>query len=272
MTSIAKSLSRLRSHLFWKNAFEQIPFVFEGFDMKNGTHAEWMAKNENKCPFCDGFMRSVERDTGEEFFCLCSMLKWAEDTTIEYLTLESITTPAKINQLEGNNFELVALKQAVKSWIVNPSKNDETHKPWFYIYGGKGCGKTHILRALKSYWGPFAFYISAEELQQRFQDFALKEFVQKVAASSILLVDDVGIEHKGGTGYFISQLSAIINMRSNRGANDWPVIMTSNIPISNLVTSTNDDIQRLGSRMADRKYVQVHKLTQQDYRLHGAAK
>jgi len=263
---------RFESYAYWRKRLANTklePYI------KGEASEEEFNKNTLKgatCPICSGFMRVHDPREAHytEYFCLCSMVHFYEQRKVK-IGYETQTTPARLNELlpmDGDK-SLPLLKSKLSKFVASPY--DE--KPWFYISGGKGCGKTHILRAMKSYYKELAFYTSAETFQTNLHralnkgsDLDPQLYINWVATAPILLFDDLGIEYKNSE-YFTAQLALVVNMRYNLGPKHYPLIMTSNEDITTLTHSLSLDIQRIGSRLSDTEISQVHMLQQRDFRL-----
>lgn len=268
--------SRFESYQFWRKKYGSSSKL-EKFTTGKGTLAEYNKLIQHgSCPICDDYKIPINPEDGKRYFCICSMIEWMHKQKARIEGLETFAKQEKLSELKpvGDDKSLITLKNSLVSFV----KNETPQKPWFYIYGEKGSGKTHILMAMKNYFGPMAFYISSEEFQNHLHrclskksSMDVQEFIEIVATAPILLFDDLGIEYKNSE-YFIAQLAAVINMRYNRGQERFPLMLTSNIEVSDLILSPSSDIQRIGSRLADKEFVQIHKLSQADYRLMDRAK
>ena len=268
--------SMLRSYVFWKKQYDHRPEknIFGGFVFPTDPYDKWQEVMESKgvCPICGG---GKTFDNPERVYCMCFMVQWLHEKRARTNGLEARIMPARLADLkslpkpvngESGSEELKYLKKELSAWIVDP-------KSWFLISGGTGSGKTHVLRAIKTYFQTMAFYISAESFQGNlFQalngslyGMNVQDLLNELVGAPILLFDDLGIEHSNA--FFTDSLAAVINRRYNAGPENFPVVMTTNLAVSKLVTSTDLALQRIGSRMADEQFSIIAKLKQPDYRL-----
>lgn len=276
MASDYRKVTRLESWMYWKNELRKYPDKFGGFAKKvdTATPEDWkqayQAAGYAECPLSIGGWE-LANPTGDNLvYCLCEMLAWKQrwdpfqyETRMTEFKLLGDLVPQK-NDKKPETLE--NLKISLGNWRIDPTK---AQLPWFFISGTFGSGKSHIMSALKRYWGKFAFYANAADMKKRLHTgldhHTLEEYINCMTESPILLLDDIGSQGKGD--FFISQLYSVIETRISYGANNFPVIMTSNLELEDFVLSLNDDIRRIGSRMGNKQIVQHHKLTQPDFRI-----
>lgn len=249
--------SHLESWVFWQKQYAQHPQMFG--DWKFGQ--VWPSAG---CKFCDGY-RSAQHD-GKFYYCLCSLTKWLVDRHIVLREVETTIVPAKLNELRplkaGGGAELSLLQRTLVEWVKAPAK-------WFLISGGTGTGKTHILRAIKTYFGTLAFFISAEDLNSAiFRSLSAKttdDLILSLSGTPLLLIDDLGIQHNNTM--FTDTLAQVVNRRYNAGPERFPLIITTNLGIANMVNSPDLALRRIASRVCDEAISNVIFLPQPDYRL-----
>jgi DNA replication protein DnaC len=262
--------SRLRSWQFWKDKFKTYPQAFDGFQIGE-SYTQFLHTFKDGCPFCNGYMQAVDPDSGKVYYCICSMTSWLEDKHQFLAGIETYVQPAKLNELrpldkyQGSK-TLREVKKQLAEWIPNPTN-------WFFITGKPGTGKTHILRALKSNFGTIAFYVSSEDfnsaifaaLARKEKGMDLERFVTEVSTVPILLFDDYGIEHTNSMHTDV--LAQVINRRYNAGPTEYPVVMTTNLSVADMVGSPDIGVARIASRLVDENSSKVYELLQPDYRL-----
>lgn len=261
--------SRLRSYVFWSNAIKENSSkdLFKGFSFEE-DHLAFIKKFGEKCPFCGGFQQFINTDTKTRMYCICSMSAWLDAMHAELADVETITKPALLNELKPLASQpgaktLVETKQILAQWVKDPQE-------WFLIMGGTGNGKTHILRAMKNYFKSAAVYISAEDFNSAIfralgnREEPLDVLVDKISFVPILLFDDFGIEHTNKM--FTDTFAQIINKRYNAGRNDFPLMVTTNLSISDMLNSPDIAMRRIASRLMEEGN-HVIKFDQPDYRL-----
>lgn len=256
--------NRLRSWAYWTEKFKAFPnekFIF------GKTPAIVWDQIYPICIFCEGFKQAKDPITGVSYYCVCSMSRWMEERKMKSSPLETVIRPALLKDLQvlkryPGAGTLQELKQRISQWIPNP-------KTWYLISGNKGCGKTHILRAIKNALGPMAFYISSEDLNslifEALNKKTINELVLFLSSSPVLLLDDLGIEHTNTM--FTDVVAQVINRRYNANPDNYPVVITTNLSISEMLSSPDGGISRVASRMCDEQFSSVWKLEQPDYRL-----
>lgn len=266
-TSVQTVPKRLASWIWWKGRQKAYPEAFGKFIVGKGTTNEFVKTFGERCPFCNGFRHATDPESGNMYYCLCSITTWLDEKHSRLQMVETHSTPAALSQIAPlteypGAKELSNLLKEIKEWLIKPDH-------WFLISGGFGCGKTHILRAIKTIYGSLAFYISAEDLNSAIfrglKEKDLDELVIELASAPVLLIDDLGIEHSNKM--FTDTFAQIVNRRYNAGPEDYPMIVTTNLSPTDLVKSPDLATGRLASRLVDERYSRVHKLLQPDYRL-----
>lgn len=267
---ITDGMSLTQSYVFWSWWFSKerpSTHVLEGYTFPGSlsTYNEFL--NGRECPFCHGdqffhlkeptILDGVSITKG---FCLCVILREMEekyDIESEYRseTLEGFKPFGA--QSQSINY----IKTEVQHFIERPAM-------WYYLYGGYGSGKTHLLSVIKSKLRGFALYITATDLNglvfTATNEHKLDYLIADIAAAPVLLLDDLGTEHS--SAYLYTALYTIINARYIRGMNA-PIFVTSNLTQADLMISSNENMRRIGSRLNDRKLVIPLITKQEDYRL-----
>ena len=172
------------------------------------------------------------------------------------------------NPIETEN--LKSIYSAARSFSLDP-------KQWLILSGPVGIGKTHLLRAVGSSYGPIALYLNTRDFVQtilsKVQDpnntpgGSLEDYIFTISNTPILLLDDLGAEHiKNANSFAMSQLLSIIDYRyQNPGL--FPTMITTN--------QTREDFstglwERLGDRLTDQKHkfieINVPSYRQSSYR------
>lgn len=139
--------------------------------------------------------------------------------------------------------------------FLNPKNN----KPWIYISGNTGVGKTHLSAAIyhdlftviKSYRGMSGHFLSVNDMIDMIkvaEDFNTKESVRDVidgySYGNPLFIDDLGRENP--SNYTVEKLDQIINKRYE---NHCLTIINSNLNLDELAYKYNDD--RISRRISE---------------------
>jgi DNA replication protein DnaC len=117
---------------------------------------------------------------------------------------------------------------------------------WLLLYGGTGCGKTHLCNAVRSTTsarGIATRLLSAPELftSMRFaiKDDSADNVLQTLKEVTLLILDDFGMNY--GTGWELPRLEELLDYRY---VAYLPTMMTTNLTLSDLP-------QRISSRFSD---------------------
>ena len=141
----------------------------------------------------------------------------------------------------------------VPNQIKDLFENIKSSRRGIYIYGSVGCGKTHLLYALKSKWEesnkPAIFRNTVTLIQSIRSDFDKinvdkerdVEFI--LNSASLLMIDDIGAEKI--TDFVSETFYSIINHRYEKM---YPIIFTSNLSIEELANKIGD---RIASRIVE---------------------
>lgn len=248
---------------------KQVPLPLELKDITN---------NYGLCQFCYG-ETVVNNKIGADY-CLCQMLNYEREITRIYQTIRSPikdeffktfnTTPdyntngATLNWRESVSEKdttrtLVSAKAAATRFAKWPSR-------WLVMFGGVGCGKTHLLRAISRVFNPLAIYItsrSMEQLVHRFRkDDELDTLHEALKDAPILLLDDIGMEYGGDL--IKSMVDGIVDHRYSDPEN-YPTVLTSNLTATRL----REYLPRTGDRVTDKDIADVIGITAPSYRQRG---
>ena len=135
---------------------------------------------------------------------------------------------------------------------------------WLLVYGGTGCGKTHLCNALACALierGAKAKVIAAAdlfaELRAGIGDNTIEERIRKYKHHPFLILDDWGVEY--GTEWEEAKLDEIMTSRYATGKR---TVLTSNRDIADLPA-------RIQSRFKDRTMSRMAHNAAPDYRVTG---
>ena len=121
-----------------------------------------------------------------------------------------------------------------------------------YLWGATGSGKTHILYALKRQWDSErtkkAMHWNMTDLMHEIRQDMDRTHKERPAESimdfnGILFIDDIGAEKI--SEFALETIYMVINRRYEKR---WPVIFSSNLPISELADRVGD---RIASRIVE---------------------
>jgi len=129
------------------------------------------------------------------------------------------------------------------------------------LYGGPGCGKTHLAAAIMRHTQS-GFFVGVPELLLRIRDSfndsskcTEKEIIDEYSQKPFLTLDDLGAEKT--TEYSITTLYLILNKRINDGLK---TVITTNLSVPQLSSALGE---RIGSRISSMNIV---KINMPDYR------
>jgi len=216
------------------------------------------------CPQCGGadqFDISADQKTFWPIRCLCVLSDWIRDRCYKNYTVRSWYEFTKLKTFDyhrSSDEETKALEKMYtfsREFALDP-------KRWLVLSGPVGIGKTHLLRATATSFGPIALYMTTRDLVAkilgevsagRSEDGSSKgdldEFINKVSNAPILMLDDLGAEHiKGANSFVMSQLLSIIDYRY-QSPTQFPTMITTNVSMKDFTSGT---WERLGDRLTDR--------------------
>lgn len=252
-----KSLNRLQSWIFWRNAsndpdnvvskllkalgyrFPDQSIVYENLRRSRGIQA---------CPFCDGWgAYSPAEET--EVVCLCSILRWQHsfsDIIKEYSIKNKHTTLSDFI-VRGTPNDKPQIEEAIaltKRWIRQPDF-------WVLFIGGNGTGKTHMMGGMRESVKPISIYTTAGEFEAmmfKLRNGNVGRYVDALTQIPILFFDDWGMEYSGP--WVNTTLNNIINARYS----DHEGLVT--IVATNMKMGEAADLnKRVASRLSDKKIV-----------------
>lgn len=271
----------LQSFLFWREQVPRHPKDFKGYVFPRPiAEYEKLVHVNGTCPVCQGLKQVATAGDNmsliypKKVFCVCAVLEWIADRYQENKKWETVyNRQADIDVLKpwGDKQaqkDLMDVKAHLKKWVVNPNR-------WIWIQSAStGTGKTVMMHWIKRQLGSMVTYVSVEQLTQRMfsllgHNEELEALKRHLRSAPILILDDVGYEHKvAWTANFIGE---IVNGRYLRNQTiPTPLVATSNLDIEQLVNSSDLSVKRPASRMADNAIADKFILSQGDYRVGGA--
>ncbi len=145
----------------------------------------------------------------------------------------------------------------------------ENPKGWLILFGGYGCGKTHLAAAIANYrlsQGKPALFVVVPDLLDHLRatfsptsEVTYDERFEEVRTAPLLILDDLGTQ--SATPWAQEKLYQILNYRYNARL---PTVITSNRSLEEL------DL-RLRSRFNDRDLCQIYTILAPDFRGSGVA-
>jgi DNA replication protein DnaC len=228
------------------------------------------AKTYRICPFCQG-ITGFNLD-GKLYRCLCGLLDLRDSPASVWGHYESRWMPTNFEKLQpfSNSKSDAKGEESLRKLLDYVQVNWRWNlDQWMWIEGGTGTGKTTLLWAIKTFFGSLALYLSCDDLQnlafQALRDTDLMDtLLSDLTAVPILLLDDFGIQH--ATSYGTDFLASLINARYALWK-DSITVVTSNRLLPDLLSSPDEAIKRIASRMADSEARRFFHLYQSDYRL-----
>ena len=253
--------SQLHSWLVWRMQFTEetgswrfwnrfLPYIYgDPQEWKQQNIVEAFAKIKrieidvepghmiSECPVCHDGMYvylPAPKDSSrpiQKAWCLCEIVEYFAKKREQYKFFTSAFQPARLSEIiDTGNSSVNAAKKLAKGFIFNPNK-------WMMLYGQKGLGKTHMLRAIATSFGPgLCFYITCadliNEIMKRTGDRTVGEYIQMIQTTPLLLIDDVGAawlknSNDGNLSYAMSKLLDIVDFRY--GNQDYyPLVVTTN--------------------------------------------
>jgi DNA replication protein DnaC len=156
-------------------------------------------------------------------------------------TLENIDSPfaaAGRNLMENFRDHLVSKNRPLEDYPADPS----TIGRGLIFSGAPGAGKTHSAiataldiaarygRSVRPYYLPAAEFIETYHARMDLSSdsdewWALTETIDNAEQSGLLVLDDMGKEHRAQSGYSVSLIDSLLRRRHDNGR---PTIITSN--------------------------------------------
>jgi DNA replication protein DnaC len=259
------SINVLESYRFWKQWASQKDDLL--FPM---PYHEWLNKYGNECSICEGTPARTWND-GIKRYCVCSLLKLLSHNENEYREIQSPyhqmtldTLHPLYNPPNESDKELIDTIKVIKTWLVN-------FNHWFFIWGGRGVAKTHILQSIRTILPKgLCIYITAGDFRSKLfnaqkKDGEVEALFSALSSVPILLFDDWGMEYQKLNDWAGSTFENIIDRRSNF-PDYFPTIVTSNKSEFDLKHSSDDSILRTISRLCNPVYSGSIMLSQADFR------
>jgi DNA replication protein DnaC len=204
-----------------------------------------------KLQICTCRSEEINRRTRSQLFAF-SQLNELRDLTFENFKLRG---HVGLGEQQANSLEF-AYNQAK---LFSQGKT----KPWLFMHGRYGCGKTHLASAIANVSvenGTQTLFITVPDLLDslRFSygnaETTFEERFEQIRTSPLLILDDFGTQN--ATPWAQEKLFQIINYRY---INKLPMVVTTNLNL--------DDIEgRIRSRLEDPEVVTKVMINAPDYR------
>jgi len=266
---ITDGMSIVQSYNFWNWWFanhEALAAKLEGYKWPQPLLIFNQMLHGRTCPSCHGdqyfHLRQPVRIGSfmiSKGYCFCLLLQEMEN---EFTYKSDYRKEMLKDVVEYGPHAAVTkfIKKEAQSFIQYPSM-------WYYLYGGFGSGKTKILSAIKTQLRGLALYITASDLNgyvfKATGERNLDLLIDELSSVPILLLDDLGTEYS--SPYLYSAMYSIINKRYIKGI-DFPLFVTSNLTQNQLMTSSEENMKRIGTRLSDVDLVIPLVSKQEDYR------
>lgn len=199
---------------------------------------------------CECRLREVHRISREALFSLSNL------DQLSHLTFENFNPKGRIG-LPPRQAE--SLNHAFETCF----RYAQSLNGWMLIFGGFGCGKTHLAAAIANYavnHGVSTLFLTVPDLLDTLRfayddvDEKFESRFIKIRSASLVILDDFGTQN--ATDWAKEKLFQIINYRY---INRLPMVLTTNL-------SMKDIDGRIRSRLEDPELVEIVKIIAPDYR------
>ncbi len=227
-----------------------------------------------ECPICKGrgfYVRDVpvdHPDFGRAIPCVCreeeyrrrALMRLQAVGPLAHLQDKTFATFSLREDeiLPDQSASLAQAREAALRFALEP-------KGWLLLYGGVGCGKTHLAAAIANERlarGEPVLFISVPDLLDHLRttfhpdsDVTYDQRFEEVRTAPLLILDDLGAESP--TPWALEKLYQIVN---HRYMARLPTVFTTNIPLENFEP-------RMRSRLLDETLTTVCRITAPDYRV-----
>lgn len=175
---------------------------------------------------------------------------------LDHLTFDNFNPRGRVGMLPQ---QADSIEQA-----YNQSRHFAQHlEGWLLLQGSYGCGKTHLAAAIANFTvslGVPTLFITVpdllDSLRFAYQDpeATFEERFEEIRQAPLLIMDDFGTQN--ATPWAQEKLFQIINYRYT---NHLPLVVTTNLPLNQIEG-------RISSRLDDRDWVTIVRITATDYR------
>lgn len=268
----------MKSLLFWTHQIGKAKETTLLKQLWDRRDVEGFQKFFNECPYCNGapVWSPVGKDNKpviianqeiDVIYCFCESIKIISDRSPKWH--EGSYRVCKLDDIipydipPGAGAQTQRILTGFQKFLGNPIRSA-------LITGVPGCGKSHILHAIKTHFGAFAAYVPIGELHSRLLSYMSSDkskvgkLINMVRNSPILLLDDLGMQQL--TDFSVTTIANIIDYRYNARPM-MPTIVTTNLSLDQLRDGTKfQGMERLASRMMDTEFATVMIHLQDDYR------
>lgn len=217
-------------------------------------------------------------DTGLRHFIYCEDGRYYNQASICKCTdaaavKQAIIASGLANEVSSKNFKNFntkehyqeVIKKAAKEYLGEIAQNK---KPWFYIGGQTGAGKSHICIAIANRFFQNNYKLKyirfVDELRAIKSDINNTERISIIKNADVLYIDDL---FKGNiSSYDISLVFEIINYRD---CNNLITIISSELLPEDLEKVDSAIYGRIAAHIGDKYFVRVARDDNKNYRLKG---
>lgn len=254
-----------------------------GIDDNGYAYALWNYRNEMRviqaakdgncyCSICGdiGLRHFILYDNESgRYYNQASICKCTDAAAVK----QAIIASGLANEVSSKNFKNFIttehyqeiIKKAAKEYLGEIAQNK---KPWFYIGGQTGAGKSHICIAIANRFFQNNYKLKyirwVDELRAIKSDINNTERIETIKNADVLYIDDL---FKGSiTSYDISLVFEIINYRD---CNNLITIISSELLPEDLEKVDSAIYGRIAAHAGDRYFVRVASDDNKNYRLKG---
>ena len=245
-------ISTIDSYLAWTEMTKEMRL----------NDAKMLYDEDGACAYCHGAMELNTKEFGK-MRCICQLAPkelQMEKTIAQYSDMHppKSMTDLKIWGDTNSRRDISDLKKLISKWKQNPDK-------WITLMGLPGCGKTHVLQSLDTYFHPWSLYVTTMNLESRFyqalDDNSLPELIDAIKRVPILLLDDLGSDY--GKDYVKANIRKIIDFRYSLWQ-EFPTVVATNYWAREIKDKYDP---RIGDRLLDHHIAHVIELEVESWRV-----
>lgn len=159
------------------------------------------------CPQCASFIQEQNRR---------KLSRSIQATAALYATLLTGYTRYRFSNFDARVPGVSAAYNAVMAWTQG-AVGEIVTRPWCFLYGPPGCGKTHLAGAAANYCDQLQVPVvlaTLPELLGRLRSLAIadkEQFIEGLSRLPVLILDDLGVENR--TAWTEESFYRILNAR-----------------------------------------------------------